>query len=163
MRSDVKTALKSHLDNLNNDQPNPDLMDKDHLSEANLSMATSEISNCDSKDFAELDSMLSTSPHHNGNTHDENNLDNDVSRAGGDADAARNSNHGNNVTNENDVIHNDDATHNNEGMETSKISSIVEVDKELSSVEKSKRVLFIDDRNIHDQGKNVHNQFLPLF
>ena len=161
VRSDVKTALKTHLDSLNCDHDKSDQHLTDRLSEANLSMATSEISNCDSKDVAELDSMLSTSPHHNGHAHDYTELDNDVSRTAADVitnnDVICNSNHGDvtdNVTN--DVTHNNDATHNDvsHNNEITQISPVAEDDKELSSVEKSKRVLFSDDRDILDQGKN---------
>jgi hypothetical protein len=180
MRSDVKTALKSHLDNLNNDQSHQPLTEKDkeHSSEANPSIATSEISNCDSKDIAELDSMLSSSPRLHGDGH--NDLDNSDAPALGDADDVRNSNHGNHVTNDNEVAHNDNVIQNDDVIqdddvtrnddvdgddvthdvtETSEISTTVEDDKELSSVEKSKKVLFNDDRNILDE--RCSTTFLP--
>ena len=182
MRSDVKTALKSHLDSLNCDLDNANQhstdKDKEGLSEANVSMATSEISNCDSKDVAELDSMLSTSPHHNGFTHDDTDLEHDVTRAAGNADVTTNndvtcnSSHGNNdvsddVTNDNNLTRNNDVTHDNDVTqndvtETSfnQISPVGEDDTELSSVEKSKRVLFCDDRDVFEieQGKTWNIQ-----
>lgn len=161
MRSDVKTALKSHLDSLNCDHDNANQhstdKDKDRLSEANVSMATSEISNCDSKDVAELDSMLSTSPRHNGFTHDDTDLEHDVTRAAGNADVTTNNDVtcDNDVTNDNILTHNNDVTHNSDvtrndvtGISSNQISPVGEDDKELSSVEKSKRVLFSDDRDV---------------
>ena len=69
VRNEVKSALKSRLDSLNYNHerfPEHDSRcngrEKDCLSETNFSMGTSEISNCDSKDVAELDSILSNSP-----------------------------------------------------------------------------------------------------
>ena len=160
MRSDVKTALKTHLDNLNIDKDK--FNDKDRVSEANLSMATSEISNCDSKDVAELESMLSTSPHHNGLTHDETDLDHDVTRAANDVTRNHSSNDVTSNKDKNDIINND-VTHcygnkntNDLTATTSNQSSLVVIDddKELSSVEKSKRVLFSDDGDVDtEQGK----------
>ena len=171
MRSDVKTALKSHLDSLNCDRANQALTDKDRLSEANLSMATSEISNCDSKDVAELDSMLSTSPHQNGLAHDDTDLDHDVIPESRDADVTNASDvtHDNDATNESDVppdnnvTRDNDVTRNNDAIqnsdvtrditETNQISSVVEGDKEINSVEKSKRVLFSDDKEVVEIGQ----------
>ena len=180
MRSDVKTALKSHLDSLNCDRDKQTLTDKDCLSEANLSMATSEISNCDSKDVAELDSMLSTSPHQNGLAHDDTDVDHDViPRSGGitnvsdvtcDADVTNESDvthdsdvtrdpiaSNNDVTRDNDVTCNNDVTQNSDVTVTHQVSFRVnEGDKEKNSVEKSKRVLFVDDREAVeiDEGNN---------
>lgn len=172
MRSDVKTALKSHLDSLNCDRDNQPLTDKDRLSEANLSMATSEISNCDSKDVAELDSMLSTSPHQNGLAHDETDLDHDVipksrgvdvtnvSDVTNDNDATNESG----VTQDNDVTRDNDITRNNGDVTqnsdvkrdvttSNQTSSVIEGEKEINSVEKSKRVLFSDDREVVEIGQ----------
>lgn len=68
----TKSALKSgHLDSFSSQNHEVMLEEHDHRykgeeeecpSVTNCSMATSEISNCDSKDVAELDSVLSTSP-----------------------------------------------------------------------------------------------------
>ena len=183
MRSDVKTALKTHLDSLNCEHASSQhvlhAVEKDRSSEANLSMATSEISNCDSKDVAELDSMLSTSPFHNGLNHDTTDVDTDDVIPNGDVtgddvthhDVTRN-NADDDTAHKDDVTHNDDVTHTDDvtvvqevGRDEASTSKVVWTNEvgdsslnrsaEMNSVEKSKRVLFNDDKDVFeiDKGK----------
>lgn len=187
--------------------------ENDRSSEANLSMASSEISNCDPKDVAELGSMLSTSPtaaSHNGLANNDTDLDHDVIPSGDvtriDDDVTTNDvtqsddvthNNGNTVNDDmsrnddisrnNDVTRDNNVTHktdvsalhefSNSDVTTSKIRpectnitngectsnkiSVVEDEKELSCVEKSKRVLFIDDeKDIVEIEENEGNKAL---
>lgn len=165
MRSDVKTALKSHLENM--DQVSSRLSppsaekERDHWSEANGSVGTSEISNCDSKDVAELDSMLSSSSHVNGlgsnESSDEVLVVNGLHDLPDDDD----------VSNSVDGRHTekrkldfdmslDDVTPNNDATQVSSTqASSIEEYKDMNSVEKSKRVLFVDEGDIlTDKGKH---------
>lgn len=167
MRSEVKTALKSHLDSLNSCVPadKPDskagLPDNERSSDAKNSLATSEVSNCDSKDVAELDSVLSASPHQNGLTCEEADKEHDVISDDEDdiiksvteTDNVVELTKENDVTMEDDVTRDDDVTKDND-VTHDQVSSIWDVDKALNSVEKSKRVLFMDERDMQE-GKPV--------